>query len=81
VIFTIPAVASNGAEMLAVNWFWLTKVVGSALPFHLAIAPVTKPLPLIVRVNGEAPAVTVFGSIEVITGATMVTSWLLDDMP
>ena len=77
----MPAVAINGAEMLAVSWFWLTKVVGSTLPFHLAIAPVTKPLPLIVKVKGDPPAVTVFGSIEVITGATMVTSWLLDDMP
>src|ERR1700722_1225093 len=52
----------------AVTCVPLTKVVVSPVPFNDTIAPLTKPVPLTVKVNVGPPAVTVEGEMVVITG-------------
>jgi hypothetical protein len=47
----------------------LTKVVVSAVPFHLTDEPLTNPLPLTVKVNAAPPASALDGDSDEITGA------------
>ena len=65
----VPGLAMSAAETDAVNCVALTKLVGSAEPFHCTTVPATKFAPLTVRVNAGPPALTVAGLTEVIFGA------------
>ena len=57
-ILAVVAVAMSAALMLAVNWVLDTKVVTRFDPFQRTVdAPLTKPVPLTVRVKADPPAV------------------------
>ena len=68
VTFAVPGVAIKLAATVAVNWFALTNVVGSAVPFQFTTAPEAYPVPFTVRVKPALPAVTDEGLREVIAG-------------
>ena len=68
VTFAVPAVAMSLAGMAAVSWVLETKVVGRGLPFQRTTAPLTKFVPVMVRVNPPLPATVVDGLIVVIVG-------------
>lgn len=61
VIEAVPAVAMLDGDTVAVSWWLLTNVVGSAVPLKLTFAPEMKPVPLTVRVKPEPPGVAVSG--------------------
>ena len=69
VILTVPALAIKAAETEAVNWLAVWTVVGSADPFHWAMAPPKNPVPFTVSVKAGPPEVAESGLREVITGA------------
>jgi hypothetical protein len=50
----------------------LTKVVVSAVPFHLTTEPATKPLPLTVRVKAAPPTEALVGRSEAIAGTGLL---------
>jgi hypothetical protein len=58
----VPAEAMFAAGTDAVSFSLPTKVVASATPFHLTIAPETKPVPLTVRVNPDPPGAVLMGT-------------------
>ena len=53
----VPALATSAAEMAAVSWVELTKVVARAEPLKLTTAPLTKFEPVTVRVNAAEPTI------------------------
>src|SRR6185295_8834502 len=70
VTWAVPAVATSLAEIDAVNWVLLTKVVGRVTPFHWTTEPLQKFVPVNVRVKPAPPPL--FGETEVspaLTGA------------
>jgi len=72
VIESVPAVAMSLAEIAAVNWVLLTKLVARALPFHCTVAPETKFVPVTVSVNVAPPAVALEGESEVAVGTALL---------
>jgi hypothetical protein len=62
VIANVPAFAISLAEIWTVNCEALIKVVGRSLPFHCAVEPETKPVPLMVSVNASPPGATDVGT-------------------
>ena len=68
-----PAAAMSAAGMAAVICVAETKAVVRLLPLTLATAPLTKPVPLIVRVKSAAPAMTRSGLSRVKTGPPAMT--------
>ena len=64
----VLAVAKSVMGMEAVTVDELTKVVVRALPFHKTVAPLTKPVPLTVRVMpAAAPAFACEGEVGQLT--------------
>jgi hypothetical protein len=68
-----PAVAMSGAVTAIVTCVELTKVTVLALPLNVPVAPLTKFVPLIVRVKAAPPAVALVGESEVIVAAGLLT--------
>ena len=68
VTWAVPAVAISAAEMAAVSWVVLTKVVVRVVPFQLITEAVTKLLPVTVKVNPAPPAVALVGERVLSTG-------------
>ena len=68
VTLAVPEVAMSVAGMAAVSWVDETYVVVRAAPFHRTEEPVTKPVPVTVRVNADPPAVAELGEMEVRVG-------------
>ena len=62
VTFAVPAFAISEELMLTVTCELLTNVVVRGLPFQLATAPETNPVPFTVRVNAGPPGTTVLGT-------------------
>ena len=84
VTFTVPAAAISAAAIEAVSWVAFTKVVVRLDPPHCTAEPLTKLVPLTVRVNPELPAVVDEGLRLVIVGAAgglMVNVWALEVPP
>jgi len=68
VMVALPALAIRLAATDTVSCVALTKVVGSAEPFHCTLAPERKPVPLTVRVKAGPVAVAEVGFRLVMTG-------------
>jgi hypothetical protein len=62
-MLTIPALAICGVVTLAVSWVEEETVVGKEVPFQRMVVPLTKFVPVAVRVNAAPPAATVVGVI------------------
>ena len=67
-----PAVAMSAAEMAAVSWVLLTKVVVRDVPFHCTTEVDRKFVPVTVSVNAEPPAVALLGETIVSVGMGFV---------
>lgn len=61
VTLAVPCEAMRPADTRAVSWLPPTKVVDTADPFHITVAPDTKLEPFTVKVNAAPPAVAEFG--------------------
>jgi hypothetical protein len=61
VTLALPGAAIRLAATAAVSCAALTKVVGTAEPFHCTTEPERKPVPFTVRVKAAPPAATEFG--------------------
>lgn len=68
----VPEVSKSAADIEAVSWLEFTKVVGLLEPFQLTVAPLTKLVPLTVRVNAEPFTRAFVGLREVITGVGLL---------
>jgi hypothetical protein len=68
VIAAVPELAMSAAVIAAVNCVALTNVVVRALPFHCAVDPLMKLVPVNVIVNAAPPAPVDVGEIEVSVG-------------
>src|SRR6266850_7703923 len=64
----VPPVAMSEAGMAAVSWPAETRVVGRLAPFQRTTEPLTKFVPLTVRVNAGPPAVADIGFRLVVVG-------------
>ena len=71
VTLAVPAVAMSAAGTEAVSLLAETKVVVSAAPFQLTVAPLRKLLPFTVSLNEAPPAVALLGLIEEIAGGLL----------
>jgi len=69
----LPSSHIRPTDTLAFSWVGLTNVVGSGAPFHKAVEPETKPVPLIVSVNAGPAAVTEAGFNEAMLWASAGT--------
>jgi hypothetical protein len=65
--------ATSVAKIEAVSCDAFTNVVVLALPLKFTTAPVTKPVPLTVKINAAEPDVVPVGDNEVMVGAVLVT--------
>lgn len=72
VTVALPAVATSAAVMAAVNCVLLTKVVVRVLPFQRTAEPLTKLLPVTVRLKAALPARSELGFKLVIVGAGLL---------
>src|SRR6267143_5615650 len=72
VICGVPAVATSAAAIAAVSWVALTNVVVRPAPFHCTLAPLTKLLPVTVRVKAAPPTVALGGESDVTVGPGLV---------
>ncbi len=70
---TVPAEATSAALIAAVSWVELTYVVVWFDPFHCTVLPVTKPVPVNVRVKAVEPAVVELGASAVTEGTGLLT--------
>ena len=68
VIAAVPDAAISATVIAAVNCVALTNVVARGLPLKFATDVLTKFVPVSVRVNAAAPALTVAGAIDVSVG-------------
>jgi hypothetical protein len=68
VIAAVPELAMSAAVIAAVNCVALTNVVVRALPFHCAVDPLMKLVPVNVSVNAAPPAPVDVGEIDVSVG-------------
>src|SRR5207247_9886627 len=66
-------VAMSAAAIAAVSCVALTKVVVLAEPFHRTVAPLTKFVPVTVRVNAAPPEVVLDGLRLVMAGTGLLT--------
>ncbi len=57
----VVGAAMSLAEIAAVNWVALTKVVVRGVPFQLTISPLTKLVPFTAKAKAAAPAVRELG--------------------
>ena len=72
----VPVEAIAAAGMAAVNCVELTNIVAGAVPLKLTVVAGTKFVPLIKSVKAVAPAMALFGEIEVIVGVGLeLTDW------
>jgi hypothetical protein len=69
----VPAVAISAAVTATVTCVAFTNVVVLAAPPNVALAPLTKFVPLTVSVKAAPPAVALVGESEVIVGAGLLT--------
>ena len=67
---TVRGNSISRAEMVAVSWLPLTKIVGRGLPFHLTTEPGTKPVPFTVSVKSGPPGATAVGTSGWLTNGT-----------
>jgi hypothetical protein len=72
VTFAVPAVATSLAGIAAVSWVLETKVVVRSLPFQRTTEPLTKFVPVMVRVKLPLPATAVAGLMLLIVGAGLL---------
>ena len=72
VIDAVPAVAMRDAGTVAVNCVEETNVVLSGVPFQFTVAPLTKLVPLTVKVNCGPPAVVQVGLSELMVGLALM---------
>jgi hypothetical protein len=72
VTLAVPAVSMSPAEMEAVNFVELLKVVVRSDPFHRTLAAETKLEPFTVRVNPGSPATAELGLIPVTDGTGLL---------
>src|SRR5207249_4118769 len=80
----VPGVATSTAGMAAVSCVALTNVVVRGAPFQRTSEPVTKLLPVTVRVKAAPPAVALAGASPLTTGtglAAIVNVWALEVPP
>jgi hypothetical protein len=68
-----PGVAISLAEIVAVTWVLLTKVVGRSEPFQRTLEALLNAVPLTVREKSGSPAVTDNGLALLIVGAGLTT--------
>lgn len=68
VTFTLAPEAMSLAEIAAVNWVELTKVVVRPVPFQRTLEPDMNDDPVTVSVKAAPPAVALVGEMEVRTG-------------
>ena len=68
----VPAVAMSAAVIAAVNWVADRYVVVRLDPFHCTTEPLTKLLPLTVRVKAEPPGAAEVGLMLVVAGTGLV---------
>jgi hypothetical protein len=73
VTLAVPAVSISPAEMEAVNFLELLKVVVRSDPFHCTLAAETKLEPFTVRVKPGSPATAELGLIPVTDGTGLLT--------
>jgi hypothetical protein len=76
VTWAVPPDAMSAASIAAVTWVEETYVVARFPPFHWTTEPLTKPLPLMVSVNANPPAVAELGLRLVVTGTGLVVAVL-----
>jgi hypothetical protein len=84
VTVAVPAAAMSAAGMSAVNWVADTKCVVRSTPFHLTVDPLTKRLPVMVRVKAAPTAVRAVGAMLEIAGTgglPFVKVWALEVPP
>jgi hypothetical protein len=72
VTLAVPAVAISEANIVVVICVLLTKVVALGAPLKLTMAPLKKPTPLTVSVNGAEPATALEGERELIVGTALL---------
>ena len=81
----VPELAMSAAVIAAVNEVALTNVVVRGLPFHCAVEPFTKLVPVSCSVNAAPPAPVNVGEIEVRVGTGLLAALILKftafDMP
>lgn len=68
VTLSVPAAATSDAGTVAVSLPLFTNVVARAVVFHFTVEPLTKLLPVTVRVNPADPTVTLAGDSPPATG-------------
>jgi len=73
----VPAAAISGAVTATVTCVAFTNVVVLAAPLNVALAPLTKLVPLTVRVKATPPAVALDGTSELIVGTGLFTAKLV----
>jgi hypothetical protein len=86
VTWAVPAVAMSAAVIAAVNWLEETYVVVRLDPFHWTTEPVMNPLPLMVSVKAEPPAMVDEGLRPIVVGTGLsglliVKVWALEVPP
>jgi hypothetical protein len=85
ITWAVPAVAMSLAEIIAVSWVALTKLVVRLAPFHWIVDPEMKLAPVTVKVKAGFPALTLIGDMELTLGvgfaAVMVKARLFDTPP
>jgi hypothetical protein len=81
VMDAVPALATSVAEMEAVSWVVLTKVVVRGEPLKLTTAPLTKFEPLTANVKAPEPTVTVAGDSVVTVAATRLAAAAFPPLP
>src|SRR5713101_8384392 len=64
----VPPLLTSAAVMVARSWVALTYIVVRSEPFHRMTAPVTKFVPVTVRVNAALPAGAFVGEIALVAG-------------
>ena len=69
VMLADPAFWKSSAEIMAVIWLLLIKVVGRPIPFHWTVDDRTKFDPATSRLNDEPPAVATLGDRRKMMGA------------
>ena len=69
VTLKLPAVAMSEARLAAVSCVALTKVVVRAFPLNLTVEPLTKFVPITVKVRPVPPAMALVGEMLVMVGA------------
>ena len=78
----VPEAAISAALMVAVKDVELPNTVVREPPFHFTVAPLTKPVPVTVKVNPAVPATALLGERLVIAGVgTLIVNVAAADGP